>query len=135
MPIFQVTNRLTHSRAVVIADNERRACELRPDGAIWHESPARAWFEFNQLTNGWRRALPLDGWPDSIDFVHADMIARRAESAFDVEQVVCFESSTDRREAGEGPPEWFEPTGECPECGEPQFKVPSGNVCKNGHGF
>lgn len=23
----------------------------------------------------------------------------------------------------------------CPECGEPQYKCPSGTVCKNGHGY
>lgn len=152
MPLYILTNHLTHARAIVIARDEKTARRMRPDGAIWHDNPAPGWYEFNVLTSYWRRALALECWPDSIELVSVDLLASRVESRFDVVQdVVCFNSDDAMREEGEGPDAWFEPDspraralaskqpGEildpCPECGEPLRPCPSGRVCSNGHGF
>lgn len=108
MPLYQLTNWFTHARAVVIAPDEHRARELRPDDALWSEHD-KAWMEFNVLTNLWQRALVLSCWPDSPEHVAADLLAHRVEEPFNVrETVVCFNGDESLRETGEGPAAWFE---------------------------
>lgn len=108
MPIFLVTNRKTHSRAVIVAESEQKARELRPDGAVWRHDK---WQVYDYKISDFRNAPVLPAWPVDPEHVCADILGLRAVDQFNVEDVVAFESSTQPREVGEGPDGWWDENG------------------------
>lgn len=106
MPLFQVVNRKTHSRAVVVASTERRAREMRPDGAVWRNE---RWQVYDHKISDFRIVPDLPEWPVGPEHAHADLLAQHVVSRYDVENVLAFEATTTPRLPGEGPDEWWEP--------------------------
>lgn len=105
MPLFQVVNRKTHSRAVVVAATERRAREMRPDGAIWRND---RWCVYDHKLSDFRVVSDLPEWPVNPEHAHADLLARDVVSRYDVEDVLVFQATTAPRQPGEGPDEWWD---------------------------
>lgn len=96
MNIYQMTNKDTHARAVVVAKSAEAARCMRPDGKATHRG--RGWI---YAPGG---APSLACWPDDIEKVHADL-AGRAAAPFDCPQVLVFDRDEQLRQPGEGPDE------------------------------
>lgn len=102
--IYQLTNRKTHARAVVICASEQQAREMRPDGAIWRDR----WVVYHHASMTFIAAPELPAWPVEPKHASAQLLARHVESAFDVHStVVAFDANTEPRQRGEGPDEWW----------------------------
>ncbi len=105
MPIYLVTNKITHARAVTIAGSPRAACELRPDGkAYWRHG---RWSAFVTVGEA-RCAEPLPCWPEDVELVHATEIGERATRNFEcgtygTASVMAFDADPQFRHKGEGP--------------------------------
>lgn len=110
MPIYLLTNHKTHSRAVVYANNEQEARELRPDEAIWRNG---RWVIPSATAFDLLPAKDLPEWPVGPEHVCADELARRPESRWTTAAafVFAYEATTERREVGEGPSEWWDEEG------------------------
>ena len=105
MPIYQLTNKMTHSRAVALAPSEKEAREMRPDGAFWQYD---SWMVYDTRAHMIVRAKDLPEWPVTPKHVCADMLARHIESKFDVKDIVAFQRDLTPRQRGEGPDSWWE---------------------------
>ena len=107
MPVYLLTNKVTHSRLVVVAENSDAAKRMHPTvcGAVrgqhdddWHRFTGGHFYR--------KEHVPLPpGWPRDLDLVHIDMIARDCESdwvpGYGGGQVLAYQDSTDLRH---GPP-------------------------------
>lgn len=103
MPVFLVTNKVTHARMVCMARNADEAAALHPTC-----DTAR------RVEGGWVRtagghfsrtvSVPApSGWPHNLAFVHVDLLAREDSRAFGgVTSVMAYQESTDLRHEGEG---------------------------------
>lgn len=104
MQIFQVTNRKTHARAVIVARSERAACEHRPDNAHWRDG---RWVVYDHGPMTFRAAPELPCWPVTPEHVCAQVLATSVVSLFDVEAVIAFDRDETPRQRGEGPDHWW----------------------------
>jgi hypothetical protein len=102
--IFQLVNRRTHSRAVVVANSESDARHMRPDGAIWRDG---RWVAYDRLAHDLRPVPELPSWPVGPEHAHADLLARTVESRYDVANIIAFQSDLTPRQRGEGPDHWW----------------------------
>lgn len=106
MPIYQVTNRKTHARAVIVAANEQAAVATRPDGALWQRGQ---WMAYRHELMDYVPAPALPCWPVTPEHACADLLARSVESIFDVGfSVVAFDRNDLPRSRGEGPDHWWD---------------------------
>lgn len=109
MPVYLLTNKVTHARAVVIANNEDEARRMHPtcEGAR-RDADDRGWSRtrYRSTHSTYTESVPPPtGWPLDVSLVHADEVARDCTRMWTPGhgggQVLAYEDSTDLRV---GPP-------------------------------
>lgn len=107
MPIFLVTNKVTHARMVCLARDADEASTLHPTCDTARRSG-----------NGWTRDVgghfsrseavpPPESWPHELAFIHVDMLARSEDRLWSgTTSVLAFQPDMTLRHEGEGPAGW-----------------------------
>jgi len=82
MPVYLLTNRVTHARAVVVASDEREAVSMHPTDDMAHRR-AKGWGRYRLRSPGSLlggevlvEVPPPAGWPVDLSLVDATLLAR-----------------------------------------------------------
>lgn len=109
MPIYLLTNKVTHARAVVIARNAHAAKRVHPTNDLAHRrADDRGWAVYG---SNWvaQPIPPPPGWPVDLALVHADELAHEAHRDWDgSDHAIAYQESLELRVGGprpEGPDE------------------------------
>jgi hypothetical protein len=106
VPVYLLTNKDTHARAVVIARDEYEARRTRPDGKATYDPVSETWRTWDGALQMFRRPPALTSWPEDFDRIHADEIAGQVHRDFDgITSVLAFQDDGQLRVKGEGPDE------------------------------
>ncbi len=108
MPVYLLTNRITHSRCTVIANDPEAAKFLHPTNDFAVRRPFdRGWSRERCLRGSGFRTYteavpPPDGWPLDLKYVHVTEIARDVDRNAP-EGVLSYQNDMQLRQRGEGP--------------------------------
>lgn len=103
MPIYLLTNKVTHARCVVSADTAEKAIALHPTSEYAIRGP-RGWYKLVGMAQAHVPVPRPTDWPVRLDLVHADLLARRAESAWEgLTAVLAYQPDSQLRQLHEGP--------------------------------
>jgi len=105
--VYELTNKVTFARAVVVARSEREALEMHPtnDFATWRGD---GWYRYKAATSfgaahGWVRVPQPPGWPVNLELVSAELMASRADGPMGYDGPHAYQPCEDLRQPGEGP--------------------------------
>jgi hypothetical protein len=103
VPVYLLTNKVTHSRLVIIADDEDAAKRVHPSNEFasrgrhddgWHKHTG-GHFGRNVYVE------PPPGWPLDLSLVDAMLVARHYD--YPGGGVLAYQDTTNLRHKGEGP--------------------------------
>lgn len=108
MPVYLLTNKVTHARAVVIAESADEARAVHPTNGCAHRRWGRwARYRGGPMSETRETVPPPEGWPRDLSLIHADEIAPCVARQWEgCAQPLCYEPSTDLRRGApnqEGP--------------------------------